>query len=353
MTFSDPYTLQGIADRAPRNPKRILLYTRSFSPAIGGMEALIELLANAFHSMGKRVTVATHSVGALSPSFAFPVVRRPSSFALLRLGRAHDIIFTAPLTLRCLLPLILAARPIIAIHPNPFTGRDGLVRPVDHLKLAISRRMRNIVPSKYLGMKIPHAHIIPNPYDAERFQNEAQGSRVGVLYVGRLTPVKGVDVLLRAIEITRKRGRHIPVTIVGDGPDRSRLEELAQTLNLSDLITFAGVRTGLDLARTMREHQVLVIPSTYREPFGIVALEGLASGCTVIVSREGGLVEAVGSHALFFQNGDANELAECILRALDDEPLRGRLRVGLTDHLQQYHPMTVAEAYLSFICGKA
>ena len=101
------------------------------------------------------------------------------------------------------------------------------------------------------------------------------------------------------------------------------------------------------IAVILNRHRFIVVPSKWKEPFGIVALEGLASGCVPIVSRRGGLVEAIGSHGYVFENGDASELAdllEVVLR--DQEKASGRLN-GVADHLARFTGRRVAEDYLT------
>jgi glycosyltransferase involved in cell wall biosynthesis len=75
------------------------------------------------------------------------------------------------------------------------------------------------------------------------------------------------------------------------------------------------------------------MPSRYREPYGIVALEAAACGCVVVGSGEGGLAEAIGPCGLTFQNGDVAGLAAALKRALDDAALRERCRAAAPAHL--------------------
>ena len=105
--------------------------------------------------------------------------------------------------------------------------------------------------------------------------------------------------------------------------------------------------------RTLNRHRILVVPSRYNEPFGIVALEGIACGCVVVGSRGGGLKEAIGPCGDTFRNGDAADLARVLGRLLrrpelDAEPLR-----QAAGHLARHAGERVAAAYLREIEGAA
>ena len=100
--------------------------------------------------------------------------------------------------------------------------------------------------------------------------------------------------------------------------------------------------TGKNFAAT----QILVVPSRWREPFGIVALEGIACGCVAVGSAEGGLTEAIGSCGLTFPNGDGPALASVLARLLDDPAECDRLRANAPAHLARFTTRSVAAVYL-------
>jgi glycosyltransferase involved in cell wall biosynthesis len=89
-----------------------------------------------------------------------------------------------------------------------------------------------------------------------------------------------------------------------------------------------------------------VVPSRWQEPFGIVALEGIASGCVVVGSAEGGLAEAIGPCGLTFPNGNAPALAHALSRLLNDSAECDRLRQAASAHLARFTPRHVAGLYL-------
>ena len=132
------------------------------------------------------------------------------------------------------------------------------------------------------------------------------------LFTGRLSPEKGVDVLLRALGRLRDRGTAASLRIVGDGPERPRLEALAGSLGLDRAVEFVGRVPSSEVERELAPAWALVAPSTWAEPLGLTALEAVVRGVPVVASATGGLAETVrpGVNGLLFANGDVEGLAE-------------------------------------------
>jgi glycogen synthase len=99
----------------------------------------------------------------------------------------------------------------------------------------------------------------------------------------------------------------------------------------------------------MNRHQVIVIPSRWPEPFGIVALEGIACGCIALGSEQGGLNEAIGNCGMTFRNGDGDELADRLRDLLSDSQLREEFRAAAAAHLERFRAPTVAQHYLALL----
>lgn len=147
-----------------------------------------------------------------------------------------------------------------------------------------------------------------------------------VLYVGRHVFEKGVDLLLAAAPKVLAHRPQAKFIIAGDGPCHNDLKRQAWELGLGEKVLFAGYVD--DLTRNSLYHlaDAAVFPSRY-EPFGLVALEAMAGGAPVIVSDVGGFAETVRHevNGLTFYAGNANSLADCIIRLLNDKPLARRL----------------------------
>jgi glycosyltransferase involved in cell wall biosynthesis len=149
---------------------------------------------------------------------------------------------------------------------------------------------------------------VPQPGDDER--REPAPDPV-FAYVGRLSPEKGVDILLRAFARLRERHATARLRIVGDGASRERLERLAASLGLDRrTVTFTGRLPGGEAERTLADAWALVAPSRWAEPFGLVALEALVRGVPVVASATGGFARTVedGVTGLLFPNGDEEAL---------------------------------------------
>jgi glycosyltransferase involved in cell wall biosynthesis len=191
------------------------------------------------------------------------------------------------------------------------------------------------------------SRVIGNPYDAAIFRRLPSVKRDGeIVVVGRLIYDKGVHIALQALALINSRGRQCRLTVVGGGPEEKPLQRLVQELKLDDQVTFLGVQTGAELATILNAHQILLVPSLWQEPFGIVALEGCACGCVVLGSAGGGLPEAIGPCGLTFPNGDVEALADRVQMLLSTPLMLDKFRAGRSAHLAAHTPAAVAKAYL-------
>lgn len=141
--------------------------------------------------------------------------------------------------------------------------------------------------------------IIPNGVDPATLgitgwsrKAPEQPGRGFVLFIGRLVPEKGVQVLLRALALVSPRFPDLRLVVAGTGPYLPQLRALTAELGLTDRVEFPGFVDGEDRNRLFREASAAVFPSLY-EPFGIVALEAMSVQIPVIVSDTGGLGEVV------------------------------------------------------------
>jgi glycosyltransferase involved in cell wall biosynthesis len=123
------------------------------------------------------------------------------------------------------------------------------------------------------------------------------------------------------------------------------LKRQTEALGLSDQVVFRGVmREGR--GKEVAQHRIMVIPSIWAEPFGVVALEGIAAGCAIVASQAGGLPEAVGPCGILFPNGDVTALASALKELLTSDLLREELTSERGRHLERFQPETVARKYL-------
>lgn len=154
-----------------------------------------------------------------------------------------------------------------------------------------------------------------------------------LLAYGRLVEEKGFDLALRAFATVRAQQGDARLAIGGDGPARAALERLAGELGVAGAVDFLGWLAPDAVEAALDEAALVVVPSRWDEPFGLVALEAAMRARPVVATRVGGLAEAVedGTTGLLVERDDADALAAAILRLLADRPLADRLAAAARD----------------------
>lgn len=161
--------------------------------------------------------------------------------------------------------------------------------------------------------------VVPNGIDPTRFRPDGP-RRPGdyLLFVGRLVPYKGLDVLLEALA----GPGGLPLVVVGDGPERRRLETLARDLGVD--VHFLGRVEDEDLPALYRGARLTVLPSVNgQEAFGISLLESMACGTPVVASDLPGVGDVARLGGLTARPGDAADLARALEQALAGDLVRG------------------------------
>ncbi|SNT40097.1 Glycosyltransferase involved in cell wall bisynthesis [[Luteovulum] sphaeroides subsp. megalophilum] len=325
---------------------RIFFYSTVFAPSVGGIETLVETLCRQFVALGHEVRLATEAPG--DAEMPFEVCRKPSKAQFRERLSWCDIHLQANVSLKSAWAMFYALRKSLYQHNNVYQRDDGTRRGVDHVKTALARMLPGIANSQYTAQRTGVRDIVFNAYDDAHFNAHCHATQRDrdLVFLGRLVSQKGCDTLIDALGRLAGAGLRPSATVIGDGPDRDALEHQAAQAGVAGQIRFVGVLKGPALAAELGRHRVMVVPSRYEEPFGIVALEGLASGCLPIVSERGGLVDAVGTHGLVFPNGDAVVLGTRIAAALQDPVMVQHLLAGVDDHLAQCRARAVAVRYI-------
>lgn len=156
-----------------------------------------------------------------------------------------------------------------------------------------------------------------------------------VLAWGRVQYEKGFQVLVQAMGMMRGRVPGVRCIIAGRGPYLAELQSQIDIEGVGDIVHLAGYVPDDELRTLLHTAGCVVIPSLY-EPFGIVALEAMAAGAPVVVSRTGGLAEIIdGTNAgLTFEPGQPNDLARLVELVLTDDDTRQRLRTSSIETLR-------------------
>ena len=147
-----------------------------------------------------------------------------------------------------------------------------------------------------------------------------------VLFVGRLIPIKNLQLLINAFAAAESENREIILAIVGEGTERSALKQTAEQLGVKRKVLFIGAVEGEYLAEWYSVADIFVIPSLY-ESFSIVTLEALASGLPVIASDVGYLSTLIKpeQNGLLFSSGDMMALTQAILSLSGNNVLRVKM----------------------------
>jgi glycosyltransferase involved in cell wall biosynthesis len=327
---------------------KILLSSYVFSPSIGGIETVSALIAPEFVKAGHEVVLVTKTSRDDGLSRPFEVVRNPGPARLIELVRWCDVYFQNNISLFFAWPLLFIRKPWVIAH-HTWIGHFQDHRDwKGELKRRLLKYGSNATISRPVARDIPvPSTIVGNPYSREVFKARPEIARNRELvYLGRLVSDKGVDMLIESLPELRARGISPHLTIIGSGPEEETLRQLAGTRGVADQVEFVGSKAPHDIARVLNAHQVLVVPSRWPEPFGIVALEGIASGCVIVASDAGGLPDVVGPCGLTFPMNDQMALTAALYHLLTDPELRTRLLRDANSHLQQFDPTIVAGKYL-------
>ena len=339
----------------------ILIYSPAFLPSIGGLEIGQALLADRLARLGHDVTVATTTApdsagnagtagtvaGADGPRYQ--VLRRPGPVALLRAVRRCDVFFQANVSLRGLWPLLLVRRPWAVSHHSWYCRSDGQIAWQDRLKRLLLRHAAvSISVSRAIAADLATPSlVIPNAYRDDLFRILPEVERTtDLVFLGRLVSDKGVDLVIAALHRLADWGLRPRLTIVGDGPELPAARSQALRQGVAEQIDFLGTRKDDELVPLLNRHRILVVPSRYDEPFGVVALEAIACGCVVVGSVGGGLPEAIGPCGVTFRNGNVEELADRLADLLRHPEKLAALRAGAPEHLARHGSERIARLYL-------
>jgi glycosyltransferase involved in cell wall biosynthesis len=365
----------------------------------GGVETYLFSLRDGLQGRGDEVKLLTSSVGSAANGSAEYVARGArrrlpqvgmqlvNPFAAAQ-ARAAVQQFRPDVALVSMFEMHLSPAVIAALRPTPTILNVGYYKPVcpNGLKLwpngtictepaglvcwrsgclsfphwlrdqaryalihrAVRRAAAIVTCSEWMERELERGGVV-----AQRLEWPVSGPAAGFdrrrspdplfVYTGRLSPEKGVRLLLRAFGRLRTKVAAAQLRVVGDGPERTALERLAP-----EGVTFTGRVEPGEIDQQLADAWALVAPSLWAEPFGLVAAEAIVRGLPVIASSTGGFAETVepGVTGLLFPNGDEDALVDRLEtiatgRAFDTEALsaeavdRVRVRHDLARHVDR------------------
>lgn len=342
---------------------KILVHCVYFPPEVGGLESHVYYLCRALVEMGHRVDVVTSRSLPQTPKQEemegigvfrtwFPS-RNPMGWAAHSLGsiprtralvREADIIHAQAFSsvVPCMVARRLSGAPLVAtFHTSHFLSRAehplwapilaSLVRAPD-FALAASREIARVAEELAPGTRV---EALTNGVETSLFRPVdpalPPSGRPRILVPRRLFPKNGVEFLVRAMPLILQEV-DVEAVLVGDGPERERLEALARELGVAGRLRFLGKQPHHRMPGLLSSGSIAVIPSLM-EATSVAALEAMACGLPVAASDVGGLPEIVDDEVgCLFAPGNPGALAEGVVALLGDPELpekgrRARARV--------------------------
>jgi glycosyltransferase involved in cell wall biosynthesis len=282
-------------------------------------------------------------------------------------GRAADVVYATSMVRRASSGSALARRPLVVKlvsdevferqqREGRYAGTLDEFQDVEGVRIRLLRAARNAAlrraehvfcPSAYLrdvalGWRLDPARlsVLPNPAPdvpelppREALRDELDLQRPTLAFAGRLGPQKALGVALEALAGVPD----VDLVVAGDGPERSRLEQRAQELELEARVRFVGALTRGSVLRLFRAADAALLSSAW-ENLPHTLLEALAVGTPVIATAVGGVPEVLrdGANGLLVPAGDPEALADAIRRLIGDDDLRVRLADAAASSVAAY-----------------
>lgn len=180
----------------------------------------------------------------------------------------------------------------------------------------------------------------------------AQDKVFTIGFVGRLAHQKGIDTLITAAQLLQQQGHRFRLVICGSGPDEASLKQAAHIQTVNELITWRGGVRHDEVPQEMQAFDALVLPSrtvdTWKEQFGHVLIEAMATNVPVVGSSCGEIPNVIGRSDLVFTEANPQELAAILARLISDADWRSHVTQYCFDRVQaQYTHQSIAERLIT------
>ncbi len=189
------------------------------------------------------------------------------------------------------------------------------------------------------------SHFYPIPVDEAKEFIGVQPCENLCIFVGRIEPLKGIDILIDALTILRQQGMEMCLSIIGGDPnggegtsvEMARLQAIREKAGMQDFVAFLGKRNQDTLPYYYSAAEAVIVPSHY-ESFGMVALEAMACGTPVVASQVGGLAFLVQDNVTGFTVpvDEPAALAEKLAILMTDHDLRERMGLQAAEFAKGY-----------------
>ena len=271
----------------------------------------------------------------------------------LRLVRRHGVRLihaNSGAPVQWMLPVARTARiPLLAHLHAAYAARDRLTLGLNQVTLAAGVSQPTVAGLLADGMPFGRVTVVPNGVDVARLgAGSATSLRADlgipagvptVTAIGSLIQRKGFDILLHAAAELRRTGVDARYLLVGDGPDRTALHALADTLGLRDIVHWLGERP--DAGAILRDATTVAVSAARDEAFGLTLLEAGAFGRPVVATRVGGVAEVVidGETGILVPPADPDRLAGALGYVLTTPADAARLGAAARDRVATHFTM--------------
>jgi glycosyltransferase involved in cell wall biosynthesis len=335
-------------------PKGLVILTSDFPPSFGGIQRTAERLASVAHELGVRVAVvaaASSGDAAFDRALPYPVLRyHATSLAgslqpmakltrravrMVRADRLVATIWSPPGLAAVLLRLTGLRIPVTVIaHGTDIANQNGLLRRT--LLRAVLQGTDVVACSRFTAglvaeRGIPSVRVANLGSSPVRSAGAERAEVPTVLMAGRLVRRKGYDKVIEAVAQLALRFPTLQLIVVGDGPDRARLESLVRELDIDAIVHFQGRASDEELAAWYERAWCFAMPNrtegTDVEGFGLVFLEAALHGTPSIGGRDSGAEDAIadGVSGYIVDGRDTAAVRIALDRLLSDRDLVERL----------------------------
>jgi glycosyltransferase involved in cell wall biosynthesis len=254
--------------------------------------------------------------------------------------------------------LFLGGRDVPRPHPDPpfYRLMYGILKPAikeiwgnAKAVVACSSGLKEMAQKTADNVSL---YVIPDGVDLDKFYPREQidpiTEKVRILAIGRLIHRKGFDCLIRSIsETTKLVEKDFCIEIVGDGPLRSELVQLAEELNVTGKVNFAGTVPYDKLPENYRQADIFVL-SSLAEGMPLVVLEAMASGLPIVSTKVQGIDELVkaGKNGFLFKPSDYQALGRHLAKLINNDHLRHQMGQENREIIQKYGWASITEDYI-------
>ncbi|MBF13647.1 MAG: hypothetical protein CMF46_04730 [Legionellales bacterium] len=326
--------------------KSVIIATQCYSPAIGGIEYLMGLIADTMHRNGYLVTVLADGAKSVDGDIEvirfgqFKWLRRFSKRRTLKYLLTHQTIdlvifdtwksaeYLADLVDKPTVKWVFAhGNELLAKSKRGFESRvTRALSTVDQV-IAVSTLSRSLV-RPYLHHDVP-ASVIHNPVNVPT--KWLSSPKVGPIQqwvtVARLEPRKGIDRVIKSLTVLLQDYPNLHYTIVGSGPDEKRLRQLSMAYNVAENISFLGQVSAAEKYEVLNNSDVFIMPTRVEkesrsiEGLGIAFIEAMAVGLPVIAGSAGGICDIIehGENGWLCDGTSESAVIDCIQQVMMNE----------------------------------